>query len=107
MEQQPYALAMQRELIEEIEAGRPRFIVEVKSPQSWLTRPASHRNVLSWMRRYLEACYAKVGVADAGTTSAPVVRWGEEARDWMPAGDNVIVTYRRTGDEACRAGPAS
>ena len=107
MEPQPYAARMQREMIGEIEAAGPAFIVDVRSHTSWLTRSSSERLVLSWMRRYLDTCYTPVGVAEATAAGAPDVRWDEAARGWMPRGETVIYTYRRTGGATCRATPAS
>jgi hypothetical protein len=106
MEPQPFARRMQEELIAEVEAARPPFIVEVRAQESWMTRPSSERLVLSWMPRYLAACYTPVGIAETSATAPPMIRWEDEARDRTASGVTVLFTYRRVGDDSCRAAPA-
>ena len=50
MELQPYAPAMQREMIKEIEAAAPRFLVFVSATSSWIVRPGSDRDDLRLVR---------------------------------------------------------
>src|SRR3989449_10778808 len=45
MEDQPYAARMQRQMIDEIEAARPRFVVLVNASASWNVRPQSDRTL--------------------------------------------------------------
>jgi 4-amino-4-deoxy-L-arabinose transferase-like glycosyltransferase len=45
MEPQPYAQTMQREMMAEIEAGRPEYLVWVGYDNSWNVRPSSDRAV--------------------------------------------------------------
>ena len=65
MEQQPYALTMQKEMISEIETSRSEFIVLVTGRPSWTTTPnPKQKYVFAWMRPYLQAHYETVGIAD-------------------------------------------
>jgi len=57
MEEQPYAAKMQQEMISEIEASRPEFIVFVNVPLSWLGRAGSSRLILDWSQQYLSQNY--------------------------------------------------
>ena len=41
MEEQPFALRMQQEMIQQIERNQPKFIVYVQVPSSWLGRPTT------------------------------------------------------------------
>jgi hypothetical protein len=65
MERQPFALQMQREMIGEIEASRPAFLVFVKVGSSWLRGPDSPDLVFHWVHRYLRD-FELVAVADVG-----------------------------------------
>jgi len=52
MEQQDFALKMQREMIAEIERARPEFVVYVDDDYSWLPRPNSERKLFDWWPDY-------------------------------------------------------
>lgn len=52
MEPHKYALQMQREMIQEIEAARPKYIVYVKDDFSWLQRENSEKLIYEWFQRY-------------------------------------------------------
>jgi hypothetical protein len=52
MEPQRYAVQMQLEMIREIEAARPKYLVFVAVPQSWLRRSNSKTEIFDWFDRY-------------------------------------------------------
>jgi 4-amino-4-deoxy-L-arabinose transferase-like glycosyltransferase len=60
MEDQPYALEMQKQMIAEIEAGRPQYIAFFKVATSFGRLPTSHKLIFEWMDRYLGADYRLV-----------------------------------------------
>ena len=64
MEPQPLASSMQREMIREIEAAKPRMVVTVSVPTSWLMRPQSDQTLLIWADAYLSRNYELVGMVD-------------------------------------------
>jgi hypothetical protein len=80
----PFAQRFQREFIADIERARPRFIVWVLSPLSWLVRPDSVRDVFDWSERFLAQHYRPIGVAEFGRP----VRWDEAARS-VPLDDSL------------------
>ena len=57
MEPQPYAVDMQHEMISQIEAGKPRFIVFVDCSNSWYFRQNSEKLIFDWMKQYLSSYY--------------------------------------------------
>jgi Dolichyl-phosphate-mannose-protein mannosyltransferase len=57
MEHQEYASQMQRQMISEIEAARPEFVVFVDVPYSWGVRPGSDTGILAWAQQYLQTQY--------------------------------------------------
>ena len=70
MEPQRYAHQMQQEMIAEIEAARPKFVVLVVEAKSWLVRGDSDQTIFRWAARYCEANYDEVGLVnifDEGT----------------------------------------
>src|SRR5438093_12448711 len=52
MEPQRFAGRMQREMMREIEAARPKYLVIVAVATSWLKRPNSETEIFKWIHRY-------------------------------------------------------
>jgi hypothetical protein len=94
MEEQPYALTMQKEMISEIEKARPEFLVFVNGALSWMRRPGSQALIFDWTQKYIVDGYELVGVADifAGQTQ---YFWGEEAKSYHPASLNWVAVFKR------------
>ncbi len=78
MEEQPYALEMQKEMIAEIEAARPEFVIFVSVPESVGRLPGSKRLIFSWADSYLPTHYERIGVVDMNDPSDYV--WGDAAK---------------------------
>jgi hypothetical protein len=96
MELQPLARTMQEEMISQIEAARPAYVVWVAVPTSWLVRPGSVRTLFSWADQYLSANYdicGEIAILGANRTE---YRWEEDARE-LPPGVPGAVVLRRKG----------
>src|SRR5262249_2229506 len=52
MEPQRFAGRMQREMMQEIEDARPKYLVLVAIRTSWLRRPNSDAEIFTWINRY-------------------------------------------------------
>jgi hypothetical protein len=61
MEPQKYASQMQQEMIRDIERARPKFLISVVMPDSWLERPESERLIFNWANQYAAQNYTVVG----------------------------------------------
>ena len=61
MEPQKYANQMQQEMIREIERARPKFLISVVMPDSWLERPESERLIFNWANQYTAQNYTVAG----------------------------------------------
>ena len=61
METQKYASQMQQEMIREIERARPKFLISVVMPDSWLQRPESERLIFTWANEYAAQNYTVTG----------------------------------------------
>jgi hypothetical protein len=93
-EQQPFALQMQRQLIEEVEKNRPAFVVFVWTPMSWRVAAGSERLLFQWADRYLQDNYRPVGLVNMPPHSS--------AKYYLPMGnaelqlaENYILIYQR------------
>ena len=85
---------MKQELVAEVEAARPRFVVWVNTSTSWDTRVGAARPVVAWAEAFLDSGYELAGrVAIRGPRQTDYA-WDEEARRLGPGGASVLV-FRR------------
>lgn len=54
METHPYAARLQDEMIKQVEAAQPEYVVYVQNHFSWLTQEASEKKILEWWPKYWE-----------------------------------------------------
>jgi hypothetical protein len=64
MESQKYAVQMQREMMREIEAARPKYLVFVAVTTSWLKHSNSHTEIFDWFNRYSAADFQLDGLVN-------------------------------------------
>jgi hypothetical protein len=94
MEDQKYAATMQQEMIAEIEASRPEFLVVVNVPFSWLMKPTSDTALFDWAAQYISAQYQQVGVAEIAH-GATQYRWDAEAASYHPSSPHNVLVFKR------------
>jgi len=97
-EKQPYALRMQQEMSNEIEAAKPKYIVYVNVGGSWLFRSWSDRWILTWFAKYASAHYKVVGLADIISGETTNYYWGGEADYFAPDSEEGLVIFERRPD---------
>jgi MFS family permease len=95
MEPQKYALAMQQEMIAEIEATKPEYVVFVNVPPSWLGRPDSNPFIFDWIEKYGPAHWRTVGLIDVYPDRPALYRWDEKAVAINPRSSSFIRIFRR------------
>lgn len=93
MEEQKFASTMQQEMISEIEAARPQFLVLVDVPISWLMQAHSDTTIFSWVEKYVDSQYERVGIADIG--EATEYHWGDEVRHYRPQSKWTVSVFKR------------
>ena len=93
MESQPYALQMQKQMIAEIEAARPEFVVFVNVPMSFGMLPNSERLIFSWADWYLRSQYEKIGAVDMNEPTQYV--WGDAVQSYQPRSRSFIDVFKR------------
>jgi 4-amino-4-deoxy-L-arabinose transferase-like glycosyltransferase len=93
MEDQPYAAEMQRRMIGEIEAARPRFVVLVNVAVSWNVGQRSDRTLFRWWDRYQEG-FERVGFADITDRGTTYV-WGAAAAVYTPTSPVWVAVFER------------
>lgn len=101
MEVQPFARKMQEEMIRQIEAAHPKYLVFVQIMASWLPRKESNQTIVEWGNRYVAECYEQVGVADIHTRDTMTCLFDEDARGYTPRSQSLLYTFRRKSDAPC------
>ena len=74
-----FAADMQQEMINEVEAAKPKFVVQVFAPGSWVARPNSPQLVFQWMKGFVQENYDLVGVAEIVSVDTTRYYWDKEA----------------------------
>jgi len=95
METQPYALTMQEDMIREITAAAPEFVVDVGGDMSWLRDDESPTRIFEWWSGYGPQHYRMVGVADILSAGHTEYRWDAAAEGYRPQSDSYLAVYRR------------
>jgi len=103
MEPHAFASGMQRDMIREVEAAHPAFVVMSEMHVSWMARQSSDTTIFKWMDEFTARCYELVGIADIQSAETSVVLWDAAARAYEPRTPNVVRTFRRTTREGCAA----
>lgn len=94
---EPHALArkMQNEMIDEVEAAKPEFLVSVSVPTSWQELPGADRHILNWVNRYAVTDHYPVGLIDILPNEETEYKWDAEAAGAQPRSNSHIWVMRR------------
>jgi hypothetical protein len=98
MESQPYAAAMQREMIGEIEAGKPEYIVLVMYRFSWLAESNSDYSIVKWAENYTRQFYEPAGLIGRRSDGRSVWIPGSDAANFHDTLDQFMAIYQRKPD---------
>ncbi len=87
MENHEFALQMQKQMINEIEVNRPKYMIFFRHQLSWLVRPDSHDLIFKWFEGYRSKNYDLVGMVDIGAEKTeyswmPDVKWPPLSPYW-------------------------
>jgi hypothetical protein len=95
MEAHPFALEMHEDMIAEIEAAKPEYIVFVSVPQSWQRTPYSHTALFDWLDRYTSSDYRTVGIVDIVDPEHTEYRWDDDVIGYRPQTNTFVLVMRR------------
>lgn len=96
MEKHSLALTMQKEMIKEIEAARPEFLVFVRVFTSWLDRADSEKLIFTWFDDYQRKHYRRAGIVDILSLRRTAYLWGPECSKYKPRSEQFIVVFQRS-----------
>jgi hypothetical protein len=94
MENQKYALQMQKQMITEIQAASPKTLVFVNLYTSWDPNRNTHELIYEWARRYIQDHYEITGVVNVPMTKTNY-RWGSDAKNFTPKPYFAILVFNR------------
>lgn len=95
--QEPHAGEMKQEMLREVEAARPEFVVDVHDRFSWWSGgfSAETERIHEWLEQFLKSGnYRRVAVAE-NVKGQIVYRWDSDAADYSPASEFYICVYQR------------
>lgn len=91
-----YLKRMQSEMVREVEASKPKMIVYVSTPSSWLAQGDAVSPLSGWLQGYLrQNRYVPVCYADILFPNPTVYAWGDEAKTYQRKSDNCVVVFKR------------
>jgi len=94
-EAQPFALDMQQDLIRELEAAKPEYLVMVNVDMSWTRHPGSPTALFDWYSLYVQRYYETVGVVDLVEPLRSEYRWDDAARAYQVRSHDFVAVLRR------------
>jgi len=105
MERQRFAAWMQREMIREVEAAHPAYLVDLHVPLSWAVLPDSDGRILDWKKRYEGKCYDVVGIVEILPGGSTSYLWDDQigADTKFQTGFPILV-FKRNDDAPCAVG---
>jgi hypothetical protein len=96
MEAQKYAIQMQQQAIREIEHARPKFLVFVVMPDSWLQRPESERLIFTWANEYTAQNYTVAGFVNMAAPGKADYYFGEVPQSVPQLGRYILIYERKS-----------
>jgi hypothetical protein len=95
VEKQPNNVAMQEQMISEIEKNKPAFIVFCNIPYSWLVTSDSPRKIFEWGNNYTHTNYTPVGFADFFKNSGWQIYWGDDMKNHSNDAESFMIIFKR------------
>jgi hypothetical protein len=96
METQKYASQMQQEMIREIERARPKFLISVVMPDSWLQRPQSEQLIFTWANEYAAQNYTVAGFVNMVAPDKTDYYFGSVPQSVPQLGKYILIYQRKS-----------
>ncbi len=94
VENQPYNLQMQKEMIAEIENNKPTWFVYCPISASWLRQAGTPGLIFEWTKNYTDQYYTLKGVIDV-FNERTIYKWDEDAIGYQPTSTQHMFVYKR------------
>jgi Dolichyl-phosphate-mannose-protein mannosyltransferase len=90
------ATEWQKETIKAVEDAKPRFIVQVNMPNSWMFKSDSDQSILEWAFPYLQDHYRPIAIADMINTGYTKYLYDNEAASYTTDNKLFVKVFERT-----------
>ena len=94
MEPHRYARRMQEEMIRQIESARPKYVIFVGVPTSWVRYPESDSLIFTWVDQYVKTSYDVVGLVNI-LSSDRTDYYFEQMPESLPRLGAYVLIYQR------------
>jgi hypothetical protein len=95
MELQKYSIDMQKELIKDVENAKPKYIISVEIPTSWLGKQYSGKIIFKWAEKYIPENYNLVGLVDKLSETDVRYKYYDELKNYTCQSAFNIGIYER------------
>ena len=95
VEPNAFAKTMQEQMIAEIEASKPKYLIFVNVGMSWAIWPQSEKLIFQWYEKYGPAYYDLEGLVDIQIPGKTEYYWDDDARTHSPRADSYIIILKR------------
>jgi hypothetical protein len=95
VEKQPYARQFQKQMIQEVEAARPKYVVFVNLKASWLPPPNPDMTVAKWFVDYQAKQLKLVGLVEVDKANRITYRWDDHDLSPHENVRTVMTVYER------------
>jgi len=99
MSKHKLARQMQEEMIGELQAACPEFLVFVNMASSLLYNTDSEKLLFEWFLDYGPKNYRQVGIADIISPHQTIYRWDAQAKGYFPRSKCWLKVYRRSDND--------
>ncbi len=90
-----YALAMQKEMIKEIERNKPKYFLFINVGMSWLSRPNSEQLIFKWSNEYITKYYKIVGLVDILPNAISPLISGVQLNSYVPQSKELVYIFEK------------
>jgi len=85
----------QEELILDVEKARPRFVIMVNHPLSWVAKLGSSKGIFQWYESYTKADYSLIGLADMHARGQTNYIWDSAISTYEISGQHQVFVWER------------
>jgi hypothetical protein len=101
VENQPYNVEMQDQMIKEIEKNKPAYLIFCNVAYSWLAQAGTPKKIFDWGNSYTHDHYSPVGFVDFFNTNDKrgwQFFWGDDIKNRTTQPESFIIVFKRNPD---------
>lgn len=95
MEPHPYSLTMQKEMASNIEAEKPKLLIYINHPISWVVWQNSQMYIFTWADKFIKEYYSLTGLVDVVSPDKSIIKWGDNASSYADLDRATVLIFER------------